>query len=92
MAVEVRDARERSRYEAVVDGDVAGFADYRETDDRVVFLHVEVAPERQGNGIATTLVREAMDDVIDRGKTITPRCPFAVAFVQRFPEYQQYTG
>lgn len=92
MAVVVRDARERSRYEAVVDGDVAGFADYREVADRVVFLHVEVSPERQGNGIATTLVREAMDDVIGRGKTITPRCPFAVAFVESHPEYQQHTG
>jgi predicted GNAT family acetyltransferase len=88
----VRDAPERSRYEAVVDGDVAGFADYRQAGDRVVFLHVEVSPERQGNGIATRLVREAMDDVVSRGKTITPRCPFAVAFVQSHPEYQQYTG
>jgi uncharacterized protein len=92
VAVSVRNAPERSRYEAVVDGEVAGFADYQEVDDRVVLLHVEVTPERQGNGIATTLVRAAMDDLIARGKTITPRCPFAVAFVQRYPEYLLYTG
>jgi predicted GNAT family acetyltransferase len=89
--VTVRKATERSRYEAVIDGDVAGYADISEDVDSVVFPHVEVTPKWQGQGIASALVRQAFDDVIASGKTITPLCPFAVGFVTRHPEYAEHT-
>jgi uncharacterized protein len=90
--VTVRKATERSRYEAVIDGDVAGVADYSEDGDSVVFAHVEVSPKWRGQGIASALVRDAFDDVIGSGKTITPLCPFAVGYVRRHPEYAEHTG
>jgi uncharacterized protein len=90
--VTVRKATERSRYEAVIDGDVAGYADYSEDAHTVVFPHVEVMATWQGQGIASDLVRQAFDEVIASGKTITPVCPFAVGFVKRHPEYTKHTG
>jgi predicted GNAT family acetyltransferase len=42
MTVTVTDAPELSRYEAHVDGKLAGFATYRRKGDVVVFLHTEV--------------------------------------------------
>jgi predicted GNAT family acetyltransferase len=90
--VTVRKATERSRYEAVIDDDVAGYADYAEDDRTVVFPHVEVMRKWQGQGIASSLVRQAFDQVIAVGKTITPVCPFAVGFVKRHPEYAKHTG
>jgi predicted GNAT family acetyltransferase len=90
--VTVRKATERSRYEAVIDGDVAGVADYSEDAHSVVFPHVEVTPKWQGQGIASALVRQAFDEVIASGKTIMPLCPFAVGFVKRHPEYTEHTG
>jgi predicted GNAT family acetyltransferase len=91
-SVMVRKATERSRFEAVIDGDVAGFADISEDADSVVFPHVEVRSKWRGQGIASTLVRQAFDDVIASGKTITPLCPFARGFVERHPEYAEHTG
>jgi uncharacterized protein len=90
--VTVRKATERSRFEAVVDGDVAGYADISEDADSVVFPHVEVLSKWRGKGIASALVRQAFDEVIASGKTITPLCPFAVGFVERHPEYTEHTG
>jgi predicted GNAT family acetyltransferase len=91
-AVTVRKATERSRYEAVIDGLVVGVADYREDGDHVVFPHVEVTPKWEGQGVATALVREALDEVIAAGKSITPLCPFVVRFVGEHPEYAEHTG
>jgi predicted GNAT family acetyltransferase len=90
--VSVRDAPEKSRYEAVIDGAVAGVADYRQDGEHVVFSHVEVTPAWQGQGVASELVRQAFDEVIAQGRTITPLCPFAVGFVKRHPEYAEHTG
>jgi predicted GNAT family acetyltransferase len=90
--VSVRKATERSRFEAVIDGDVAGYADYSEDDETVVFPHVEVLPAWRGQGVASTVVRQAFDEAIASGKTITPLCPFAVGFVKRHPEYAEHTG
>jgi predicted GNAT family acetyltransferase len=89
--VTVRKSSERSRYEAVIDGDVAGYADISEDADTVVFPHVEVVRAWQGQGVASALVRQAFDDVIASGKTITPLCPFAVGYVKRHPEYAEHT-
>jgi hypothetical protein len=88
----VRNATQKSRYEAVIDDAVVGHANYTEDDQRVVFTHVEVKPAWRGKGIASGLVREAFDQVIAQGKAIEPLCPFAVGYVKRHPEYAEHTG
>jgi uncharacterized protein len=88
----VRKATEKSRYEAVIDDAVVGFADISEDAERVVFNHVEVTPAWQGQGVASRLVRAAFDQVIAQGKAIKPLCPFAVGYVRRHPEYSEHTG
>jgi uncharacterized protein len=76
-----------SRYEAHVDGALAGFTAYISHNDRVVFTHAEVYPRWEGQGIGAALARGALDDVIAHGKLITPLCPFIVSFVARNPSY-----
>jgi uncharacterized protein len=88
----VRKATEKSRYEAVIDDAVVGFADISEDAERVVFNHVEVTPAWQGQGVASRLVRAAFDQVIAQGKAIKPLCPFAVGYLRRHPEYAEHTG
>ncbi len=90
--LEVRDNDQMRRFEAWVDEELAGFADYRVRDDRVIFPHVEVEPRFEGRGIATELVAEALDRVVAAGRKIVPRCPFVVSFVERFPAYQEHVA
>ena len=83
----IRNNRDRSRYEIVVDGVVAGFLQYTMRGGRVVLAHTEVPDANSGKGLATSLVRGALDDIRQRGLYIVPVCPFVERFVERNPEY-----
>jgi uncharacterized protein len=87
MTIEVRNNQEAGRYEALIDGQVDGSAFYRLDADRVVFTHTEVSPEAQGMGVASSLIRAALDDVRQHGRMIVPLCPFVVAFLKSHPDY-----
>jgi hypothetical protein len=74
------------RYEARLDGTLAGWVDYGRVRTRIVALHTEVPPEFAGQGIASALVRRVLDDARAAGQTVTPRCPLFAAHFQRHPE------
>jgi predicted GNAT family acetyltransferase len=88
MDITVSDNPERSRYEAFIDGKLAGFAAYRATPDRIVFTHTEIEPAFEGKGVGSVLAQQALDDVRTKGRPITPRCPFIADFIDKHPEYQ----
>jgi len=89
--VDVVDNAAEGRFEARLDGKVAGFSTYRLVADRLVFLHTEVDPAYEGRGIGSRLVRGALDDVRSRGLRATPRCPFVADYIERHPEYRDLT-
>lgn len=89
MDLTVVDVQERSRYEVSADGAVVGFSAYHLIDEGVLALpHVEVEPAFEGKGVASTLMRESLDDVRERGLKVVPICPFAQAFLERNPSYK----
>ena len=77
---------EERRYEARLDGTLAGWVDYGRVQTRLVALHTEVLPEFGGRGIASALVRRVLDDARAAGQTVTPRCPLFASHFQRHPE------
>jgi predicted GNAT family acetyltransferase len=92
VTIEVHDNADASRFEAALDGVPLGFAYYRLQPRQVVFTHTEVLPEAEGKGVASTLIRWALDDVRERGLKIVPLCPFVAAFLKRHPEYTDLVG
>lgn len=87
MPVEVVDNTAESRFEILVDGKVAGFADYRLLSDRVVFTHTEVRPEHEGQGLAGRLVEQALRTSRDTGLKVVPSCPYVARYIERHPEF-----
>lgn len=86
--VEVRDNRAQYRFEAHLDGQLAGFADYRLTDDTMVFTHTEVDPAFEGRGVGSALVSFAFDQLRAAGThKAVAACSFVAAWAQRHPEY-----
>lgn len=83
----VRRDDERSRYELLIDGSVVGFADFHLDGDLVVMPHTVVDPARRGQGLASVLVRAALDDVREQGRSVVPACWYVAQFLDEHPEY-----
>lgn len=77
--IQVTDNPESSRYEVRVDGALAGFADYRDTDAVRAFIHTEVDPAFGGRGVGSKLIDEALRATIAQGKRFQPLCSFVAA-------------
>lgn len=85
--VEVTDNEAEGRYEAHVNGEVAGYLFYRERPGGLVLIHTAVPDEFEGQGIGGRLVAAALDDIRRRGLSVTPLCPFAAGYIDRHQEY-----
>ena len=57
--------------------------------DRVLF-HTAVSPDYAGQGLASVLVRGAVDDAIASGLGIVPVCPYVKAWLPKHPEYAEH--
>jgi predicted GNAT family acetyltransferase len=84
----VTDRPAELRYEIEVDGEVAGFINYRRDEGVIELVHTDVAPKWEGQGIGAALVQGALDDVRARGLEVRPYCPFVAKYIQRHPDYQ----
>ncbi|MEU6780547.1 GNAT family N-acetyltransferase [Nonomuraea angiospora] len=88
MPTEVVDNSTESRFEVLVDGKVAGFADYRLLPTKIVFTHTEVLPAYEGQGLASRLVAFALQSSADTGLRVVPLCPYVAKYIKRHPEFQ----
>jgi uncharacterized protein len=86
MAV-VRNNEERHRFELDVEGGTA-FANYVTTPAAVVITHTETPRALRGRGIASDLVRGALELIRDDGRKVRAGCSFVADYLERHPEYQ----
>jgi hypothetical protein len=79
------------RYEAHIDGELAGFAAYELTQGATVFTHTEVDDAFEGQGVGSALARFALDDVRSGGqgdaRRVVPTCPFIRGWIEKHPDY-----
>lgn len=87
----------KPRFEIHVDdsGELAGMTYIKdiETAEGVkqrIFPHTEVKEEFGGHGLASTLVRQALDASIAEGFEIVAVCPYVKGWVKKHPEYQEH--
>lgn len=71
------------RYEARLGDKVVAFAEYRRVTGAIMFTHTQVDPNLEGRGVASQLIRFALDEVRSQNLLVIPMCPFVVAFIQR---------
>lgn len=78
---------ETNRFSISVDGRRVGFADFVDRDGRRTFPHTEVTPAFQGRGLATILVRQALEATRAAGLKVIPQCWMVAEFVEKNPEF-----
>lgn len=87
MAVKINDVAERNRFEARIEGRLAGYADYLRSANLVVYPHTEVDPAFEGQGVGGALARAALEDARRRDLPVLVTCPFITGWMGRHPEY-----
>ncbi|WP_030159584.1 GNAT family N-acetyltransferase [Glycomyces sp. NRRL B-16210] len=87
MTVEVTDAPDRNRYEARIDGELAGFAEYVREAELITFTHTEVDDAHKGSGTASALARFSLDAAREAGLRVRPDCKFYARWIGGHPAY-----
>jgi predicted GNAT family acetyltransferase len=82
----VRDAPAAQRYEAHLDGELAGILEYVLKRGRIALVHTEVAPALEGRGVGAALARFALDDARRRELRVIASCPYVRAYLVKHPE------
>ena len=84
----IRNNETRRRFEIVVDGAVAGFAEYHQHARRRAYTHTEIDAAYEGRGLGSTLVRAVLDDARAGGYDVLPYCQFVRDYIDRHrPDY-----
>jgi uncharacterized protein len=82
----VRDNAALRRFELDTEGGVA-FAIYARADGVITFLHTETPRPLRGRGIASALIRGALEIARAEGLKVRALCPFVSNYVARHPEF-----
>jgi predicted GNAT family acetyltransferase len=92
MDLTVTDNLFEGRYEALLDGEVVGTAEYELSDDLMILIHTDVEPTHQDQGIGGALARFVVNDARRRGLRVRPVCPFLRSWIDRHPDYADVIG
>lgn len=87
--VNVRRNDDAGRYELLIDGEVASYADFIDDGSKVVLPHTVTLPAFRNRGLAAKLVRATLDDLRIRARDVEPSCWFVAEFIDLHPEYAE---
>ena len=88
IAITVTDNPELSRFEARLDGELAGFLDYEASDGVLDLTHTRVPSEFEGRGIGSRLIQQSLDAIRSAGRgQVIATCPFVKSWIERHPDY-----
>lgn len=85
--ITVVDNAAAERFEIAVEGELAGVTQYRRRPELIAFVHTEVEPKFEGQGLASKLIGTALDASRAEGLAVLPFCPFVNAYINKHPEY-----
>jgi len=87
----VRDNKAENRFELDVEGSVA-FANYRLTPSAVIITHTETPRALRGRGIASDLIKGALELIRADGHKVIAGCGFVVDYLNKNPQFADLTG
>lgn len=87
MAHQVRHNEEQKRFEIEIPNGPA-MAAYERDGDVITFTHTVVPEEAEGKGMASAIVRNALDFARAEKLKVVPQCAFVSAYIKRHPEFE----
>ncbi|MBD0322678.1 MAG: N-acetyltransferase [Aldersonia sp.] len=87
MQTRVDHNKDLRRFEIFADDNLAGLATYEDAGANRAFVHTEVDPQYEGQGLAKVLIKDGLDATRDEGLGVLPFCQFVNRFVSKDPQY-----
>jgi uncharacterized protein len=86
MAETIRDNTEEQRFELEIAGQTA-FVYYELSPGRITFTHTDVPLVMSGQGVASRLIKGALEQVRARGLKVVAQCEFVAGYLGRHKEF-----
>lgn len=84
---QITDNTARGRFEWIEEEKLV-FADYRLEGNILILPHVEADPALRGKGAAGRMMEGVLELARQRGWKVRPICGYAVAYMDRHPQYR----
>lgn len=84
----VTDEPDQGRFVMHRNGELVGFADYRQNDGAVIIPHVETLMAHRGQGYGARLMDGLLGIVRADGRKVVPLCPFAAEHMTQNEQYR----
>ncbi len=85
----VRNEPDNGRYLLIEEDEQIGLTEYRIDDGAIVFTHTEIDPNIREHGLASDLVRQALDDVrVSSDRRVVAQCPYVKHWIDEHAAYQ----
>lgn len=85
----IRNNERQSQFETTIDGHTGYTAYDLEEPGRIVFTHTIVPPELEGRGVASAIVKHALEYARAKNLKVVPQCAYVASFIKRHPEYEE---
>ncbi|MDP4751307.1 MAG: N-acetyltransferase [Candidatus Nanopelagicales bacterium] len=86
MSISILKNEELNRFEIYSDGELAGFADFKVSNQMISYTHTEIDPRFGGQGLGSQLIKEALDEALEQNLEVAPHCSFVSAYIKKSGE------
>jgi predicted GNAT family acetyltransferase len=86
MSESVQDNTDEQRFELKIEGQTA-YVYYALSPGIITFMHTDVPLVMSGRGVASRLLKGALEQVRTRGLKVKLECAFARGYVAKHPEF-----
>ncbi|MFI6829444.1 GNAT family N-acetyltransferase [Kribbella sp. NPDC050241] len=85
--IAILDHPEDEYYEVTSGGDRVGMLVYHVIGTKLTITHTWIAESHRGQGLASVLIRHALDDIRTKSVTVSNYCPIVGSYIEKNPEY-----
>jgi predicted GNAT family acetyltransferase len=91
MAETVQDNTDEQRFEMKIEGQTA-YVYYVPAPGIITLTHTDVPLVMSGKGVASRLIKGALELLRARGSKVKAECPFVRGYLEKHPEFSDLTG
>ncbi len=83
----LKDNQQENQYELHIGESIAKI-EYIKAQGKIFLTHTEVPKQMEGQGIGSSIVKKALEDIQRQDLVLVPLCPFIASYLKRHPEWK----